>query len=120
MGLGDRTARLIDLRSGRFERVFEGHTFIVSCAVFVGGQRHVLTASFDRTLKLWDTGSGAERASLRGHTNNVTCCAAFGLCCLWGPSSKWQLGRHRSELVAAWGLLERKGVQCAVWFRSLM
>jgi|SRR5579872_5317678 len=54
----DKTARLLDVATGRELRKFSGHTEVVNSAVFSPDGRLVLTGSGDTTARLWNSASG--------------------------------------------------------------
>ena len=69
------------MRNGSCALTLQGHSDTVTCAVFVGDGRRVVTASNDTALKVWDIrcgSNGTALATLRGHRNWVRCCDVYG------------------------------------------
>ena len=52
--------------------IFEGHTFVVTDAIFAADDRTVITLSMDHTLRLWDVRTGAQIQTLFGHASFVS------------------------------------------------
>jgi WD40 repeat protein len=67
----DKAIHLWDLNTRRCVRVLEGHTAIISSAVFSPGGRFVISAA-ERSLRLWDVDSGECLRVFKGHTHSVT------------------------------------------------
>ena len=62
---GDKTARILDARSGRELVVLRGHEAEVSSAEFSPDGRRIITASLDRTARVWDASTGEQLAVLK-------------------------------------------------------
>ncbi len=63
--------RLWDLTAGTLRGNLEGHTSIVTSAIFSPDSKTLATGSADNTIRLWDTATGQPRAVLEGHTDAV-------------------------------------------------
>jgi WD40 repeat protein len=97
-GYGTKNVRLWDARTGAELRRFEGHTDLVSRAVFSPDGRRVLSSSADATVRLWDVQTGKELNSFHSHTDNVTCVA-------FSPDGRRALsGSLGDSTVRLWGL----------------
>lgn len=68
----DLTARLWDVATGEEIRRFEGHTGIVSGAIFSPEGKTIATASDDHTIRLWDVATGVEIQQFEGDMGPVT------------------------------------------------
>jgi len=66
----DRTVCLIDAKSGKTTKSFEGHSRGVLCAVFLPNGE-LLTAGIDESLRLWDLKTGESLRTLANHTKQV-------------------------------------------------
>jgi WD40 repeat protein len=62
---------LIDAETGRVRARLEGHSRLVSRAVFSAAGDRLLTTSCDGTAKIWDARSGALLETLEGHAKPV-------------------------------------------------
>ena len=62
-------AMIRGVRNGDEITTFSGHIGHVNSAVYLDGDRLVLTGSGDGTARLWDAGTGKERALLAGLAN---------------------------------------------------
>lgn len=71
----DKTVRIWDAGTGRFERELSGHKDMVLTASYSPDGTHILTASADKTARIWDVASGSPVLELTGHTNWVRCAA---------------------------------------------
>lgn len=60
----DKTARLLDVQTGRELRRFEGHLDGVTSLALTGEGRYLVTGSRDATTRIWDLSSGAELCRL--------------------------------------------------------
>jgi WD40 repeat protein/serine/threonine protein kinase len=69
---GDKTARILDAKTGAELRVLRGHSSEVNSAAFNPNGEWVLTASADKSARIWDVRTGTEVVALRGHTDDVT------------------------------------------------
>lgn len=66
----DRTARVEDVRTGKFVTL-RGHRGPVTSVAFSADGRHVVTASSDGTARVWDAASGASLAVLARHAGSA-------------------------------------------------
>lgn len=67
----DRTARVLDARTGEALLVLRGHDFNVSAAAFSPDGSRIATGSGDGTARLWNAQDGKTIAILEGHDDIV-------------------------------------------------
>jgi Tol biopolymer transport system component len=76
-----RTIHLWDLETDKEVRTLTGHTEWITCAVFSGDGKRLLSASYDGTLRIWDVQSGQELKQIQTREPNRDPigphCAAF-------------------------------------------
>ena len=75
-GLQDAFGRiyLIDMFTGRIERVLKGHTastLSLACAAHPDGRLLLASGSHDKTARVWNMASGECLLELKGHMNSV-------------------------------------------------
>jgi len=63
----DSVAVLLNLKTGKTERVFSGHSKSVIACAFSHDGHFLLTASGDKTMKLWELASGKLIRTFKGH-----------------------------------------------------
>jgi WD40 repeat protein len=68
----DRTIKLWNLESSRFERTLEGHLGAVTSIAFSPDGRYLASGSEDNSVKLWDVLTGEFETSLGDHPLKVT------------------------------------------------
>ena len=68
-----------DSRTGNDDvKILSGHTSDVTCLIFTGDSKRIISGSADGTIKLWDAdGSENTCLDLTGHTNKITCIAEY-------------------------------------------
>jgi WD40 repeat protein/DNA-binding SARP family transcriptional activator len=71
LGGGDGTVRLLDLRSGRVQRLVGRHDAGVFSAGFSPGGSTLATTGDDGKVIVWDVRAGAERETFEGHSGRV-------------------------------------------------
>ena len=67
----DRTAKIIDARTGQTLSVLRGHTFQVSSARFSRDGRFVATTSSDSAVRVWDAETGLPVTTVQGPLETV-------------------------------------------------
>jgi WD40 repeat protein len=70
--IGNNTARVWDVATGRPLATLVGHTGPIACMTFTTDSRFVATGSYDTTIKIWATKTGREVFTLKGHTAAIT------------------------------------------------
>lgn len=71
VGSADKTARLLDVHTGKELSRFIGHTDTVSCLAFSPNGKYVVTGSADKTARLWEAQTGKEIQQFLGHTDEI-------------------------------------------------
>jgi WD40 repeat protein len=66
-----RELRLIDVSSGKTERIFAGHTEPIYSIAFSSDDSTIVTGAADRTAKLWDVQTGRDIGTLQGSVGIV-------------------------------------------------
>jgi len=79
-GSWDKTLKLWEVATGRYVRIFEGHTDAVTAVCLSLDGRWALSGSWDDTLKLWDVATGQCVRTFEGHAGYVSsvCLSADG------------------------------------------
>lgn len=67
----DKTARMLDLTSGRVVRSLDGHTHHVLSLAWQDDMQTLATASADLSIKVWDTRTGQQRHTIDGFSREV-------------------------------------------------
>jgi WD40 repeat protein len=67
----DRTAKIVEARSGQTLAVLRGHTFQVSSARFSRDGRFVATTSSDRAVRIWEAETGLPVTTVQGTLDSV-------------------------------------------------
>lgn len=67
----DKTAVLWDVASGRWLRIFAGHTGSIWSVAFSPDGSRVLTGGADRTVRIWEAATGRLLHTLEGHRQNL-------------------------------------------------
>ena len=62
---------LIDLSTGRIERILRGHTGAILALAYSPDGKRLASGSSDKTARLWDVASGRCERALEGHTNDI-------------------------------------------------
>jgi WD40 repeat protein len=75
LGCGDRTARLVDVRTNKPVGQPLRHASSVTAVAFSPDGRRCLTGCRDGTLRLWDTATRRPLAEPMRHSREVTACA---------------------------------------------
>ncbi|HYG82481.1 MAG TPA: WD40 repeat domain-containing protein, partial [Pyrinomonadaceae bacterium] len=88
---------LWDLRKGRYERSFSGHTCAVTGVAISGDGRYVLSCGEDRTLRLWDADSGNWLRVTGGGLDRL-----YSLCL--SPTARYVVSGEGNGLVRLWEL----------------
>jgi WD40 repeat protein/DNA-binding SARP family transcriptional activator len=94
-GQADGTVTLLDLRSGRQQRMTTRATGSVLSVAFSPDGKTVSTTADDGSVALWDVASGAERESFLGHASGVNT-AAFS------PDGRTLYSAGRDGTVIVW------------------
>lgn len=76
--LGDGTARIWELSSGKLLRTLTGHQGKVNAACFTDDGKRVVTGGADGTARVWDAASGAILRIIRAHDEEVASVAING------------------------------------------
>jgi WD40 repeat protein len=63
---------LINLSSGRVERVLRGHTNVISCLVFSADGKLLASGAADRTIRVWNPVTGESEGVLEGNKAAIT------------------------------------------------
>ena len=58
VGCSDKSARLVEIETGKEFRRFSGHAGSVQSVCFCADGKYILTASEDKTVRLWDASRG--------------------------------------------------------------
>jgi WD40 repeat protein len=98
---GENTIYLIDLKTGKELRRFEGHRSAVTCAVFSPDGSQILSGADDRSVRLWETASGRVMRDFKGHTSFVKCVA-------FAPDGKTALTGGTDLTVRLWDVATGK------------
>jgi WD40 repeat protein len=69
---GDRTARILDIHTGRQRAVLTAHTDLVRVLAIAADSTWLATAGDDGTARIWDAVTGRQRAVLDRHSRAVT------------------------------------------------
>lgn len=72
IGGDDGVVKLVEIATGREERVLRGHQGHIISLAFSPDSRKLITGSGDRTARIWDTSTGQPLITLQGHGNWVT------------------------------------------------
>lgn len=67
----DKTARVLDSRTGKEICALRGHLAQISRAVFSPDGHQAVTGSYDHTARIWDAAAGREIHILKGHLGEV-------------------------------------------------
>jgi WD40 repeat protein len=62
---------LWDIRTGKQQRIFSGHTSMIKDMKFSADSRFIVTGSLDMTVKIWNALTGALVRTLEGHEEPV-------------------------------------------------
>jgi WD40 repeat protein len=73
----DRFMKVIDLRTGKVARAFEGHTHHVLGVAWKQDGRTLATAGADNVVKIWDFRTGERRKNIDGFEKEVTSISGF-------------------------------------------
>jgi WD40 repeat protein len=94
---GSKAVYLIDLDSGRIERLFDGHLSSILTLDFSPDDKHLVSGAGDRTARIWNVANGASEHVLGGLPGSVTG-AAFSpdgqfvaLGCIDSSASIWSV-----------------------------
>ena len=71
-GAADKTARVIDLSSGKVVKSFEGHTHHILGVAWSLDGRTLATAGADNVVKVWDFTTGDRKKNIEGYDKEVT------------------------------------------------
>lgn len=66
----DHNVRIWNVAAKSIETTLTGHTHVVECVAFSGGQR-LVSGSFDSTAKVWNLATGQVISTLTGHVGRV-------------------------------------------------
>jgi WD40 repeat protein len=77
-GGADKTARVVDVASGKVVKSFEGHTHHVLGVAWSPEGRAIVTAGADNSVKTWDVATGTRRKSVEGVDKEVTAVRFLG------------------------------------------
>jgi WD40 repeat protein len=67
----DRTARIIEARTGETLAILRGHTFQVTSARFSPDNRFVVTTSSDNAVRVWETATGLPATTVQGQLGSI-------------------------------------------------
>ena len=105
-GSDDTTARLWNIKTGREERVFEGHTGFINTALFNPDGHTMITGSDDDTIRLWNANTATSFTGSRVTTirSRIWRSARTDGCCWRYPPTTmmrlWRVDRNLDELIA--------------------
>jgi len=68
----DRTAKLLDVATGKLIRTLEGHTNYVLALAWQDDGIGIATAGADQSVKVWDSSNGTQRRTIVGFPKEVT------------------------------------------------
>jgi WD40 repeat protein len=68
----DRKLWLWNLKSGKLEKTFDGHSDIISSVAFSSNSQYAISGSRDRTVRVWNVNSGRLLDTYRGHDGFVS------------------------------------------------
>lgn len=68
----DKTVRISDFETGKYEKVLEGHGSDVTTVDWHPQTALIASGGKDRIIKTWDAKSGIEICSLYNHTNSLS------------------------------------------------
>lgn len=116
IGGDDGVIKLVEIATGREERMLRGHQGHIVSLAFSPDSRWLITGSGDRTARIWDTSTGQPLITLQGHGNWVTTVA-------FSPDGERAITGSRDGTVRLWDA--RTGVEVialdgqASWVHSL-
>jgi WD40 repeat protein len=94
-GADDNTIRLWDVKTGRCQRILEGHNDQVICIDWSSDQRYVLSGAKDQTVRLWDLRTWHCLSIFEDHTGAVWSAA-------WSANQRRALSSGNDETVRLW------------------
>jgi WD40 repeat protein len=68
----DRKLWLWNLKSGKLEKTFDGHSDIISSVAFSSDSQYAISGSRDRTVRIWNVSTGRLLDTYRGHNGFVS------------------------------------------------
>ena len=109
-GSGDKTVRLLDLRTGSGGvRIMEGHSKAVWSVDMDGNCRTAVSGSDDKMIKVWDLGSGQCLDTYEGHADS---CGVIDVAMHESGSSFISAG-HDSDIVNFWAVGSTRSIMRA-------
>jgi WD40 repeat protein len=73
IGLSYGIIKIINIKTGRTENVFKGHSFDITCLAIT--ENILVSGSSDYTVRSWDLTSGKELYIFKGHSDRISCLA---------------------------------------------
>lgn len=70
--VANRVVYIINVASGKTERVIKGHDDVITSATFSPSGKTIATSSHDKTIRLWDIDNGDALHIYKGHSSTVS------------------------------------------------
>lgn len=91
----DGTVRLWNANSGTLQRIFQGHSRAVYCAIFHPNGHIIASGSGDQTIRFWQAQTGKIISVLEGHSDDVRTLAFSG-------DGRWLVSGGEDGTVRVW------------------
>lgn len=98
---GDQTVRLWEVETGKELRRFTGHSGLIFQAVFVPGDKQIVSCSLDHSVRLWDAQTGKEIRQFTGHQGEVWSVSV-------SPDGKHLLSAGTDSVIRLWDIATGK------------